>query len=141
MELAELHPETVRQVAAVIPPFGVSSNPIDVTMEVTVRPGMMAELAGLLLEDAGVDALLIVLTTNADPPAFGVAQGLVELVATAAKPIVVARVGAETLAPRSMALYREAGVPVFPMPDRAVRVLRAVAERAELVTAAERKER
>jgi len=39
-------------------------------------------------------------------------------------------VGADDLAPQSLRLYREARVPVFPMPDRAVKAMKALADLA-----------
>jgi acyl-CoA synthetase (NDP forming) len=130
--LAELSEATTRSIASLIPTFGVATNPVDVTMDVTVRPTMIADVARAVLQDPGVDALLVMLTTNADPPAAEVAQGLIEMVGTATKPVVIARLGAGFLAPRAMSMYREAHITVHPMPEPAVSVLRAMADAARV---------
>ena len=44
------------------------------------------------------------------------------------KPVIVTRLGAEFLAPAALARYREARIPVFVMPDQAVRTLRVMAD-------------
>jgi acyl-CoA synthetase (NDP forming) len=46
--------------------------------------------------------------------------------------VVVARVGAESLAPRALQIYAEARIPVFTMPERALRVAKALADHAAL---------
>jgi acyl-CoA synthetase (NDP forming) len=43
----------------------------------------------------------------------------------------VARTGAEFLAPDSIPFYQAARIPLFAMPDRAVRALRAMVDYAE----------
>jgi acyl-CoA synthetase (NDP forming) len=124
-----LLPEATRQrVRELIPPFGASQNPIDVTMEITVNPAMVGRVAQVLLAEDRVDALVVLMTTNADPPALEVTRGVVRAASAGAKPVIVVRVGAEFLAPDSVAQYRAARIPLFPMPDRAVRVLRAMVD-------------
>jgi acyl-CoA synthetase (NDP forming) len=132
LEMAQLSAETVSAISDVIPVFGVPTNPVDVTMEVTVRPAMLGRVAELVLRDPGVDALFVMLTTNADPPAQQVAEGVIAAASSSGKPVVVSRLGAEFLAPVSLAMYREARIPVFAMPERAVNVLRALVDRAEM---------
>lgn len=134
LDMAELSPETVTAISDVIPMFGVPTNPVDVTMEVTVRPAMLGRVAELVLRDPAVDALLVMLTTNADPPAVQVAEGVIAAARSARKPVIVARLGAEFLAPVSLAMYREARIPVFAMPERAVQVLRALVDAAEMAS-------
>jgi len=134
LEMAELSAETVSAISEVIPPFGVPTNPVDVTMEVTVRPAMLGRVAELVLRDPGVDALLVMLTTNADPPAVHVGEGVIAAARASGKPVVVSRLGAEFLAPTSLAMYRTARIPVFAMPERAVLVLRALVDAAEIAS-------
>jgi acetate---CoA ligase (ADP-forming) len=127
LELPALSPETQRRIAQLIPAFGVSENPIDMTMEITVNPGIVGRVAQIVLEDPRIDALIVLLTTNADPPAFEVAKGVVEAAKGSNKPTLVTRLGAEFLAPTSITHYRDARIPVFVMPDQAVRALSVMA--------------
>ena len=126
LELPLLPPDTVERIAQIVPPFGVSQNPIDVTMEITVNPGMVGRAAEVLLEEPCVDALVVLMTTNADPPALEVARGVVRAARASSKPVLVTRVGAEFLAPASIAYYQESRIPLFPIPDRAVKALKTM---------------
>lgn len=119
---------TERSVRDLIPAFGASQNPIDVTMEITVNPAMVGNVAEVLLAEECVDALVVLMTTNADPPALEVTRGVVRAAAAGTKPVIVARVGAEFLAPDSVAYYRASRIPLYPMPDRAVRALKAMVD-------------
>jgi acyl-CoA synthetase (NDP forming) len=57
-----------------------------------------------------------------------VARGVVSAAATSDKPVIVVRVGAEFLAPDSVPYYRASRIPLYPMPDRAVRALKAMVD-------------
>jgi acetate---CoA ligase (ADP-forming) len=126
LDLPLLRPETVERIREIIPPFGASQNPIDVTIEINRNPEMIGQATEVLLAGDEVDALVILMTTNADPPALRVAEGVIRAAQSSDKPVLVARVGAEFLAPASITRYREAGIPLVPMPDRVVKALRAM---------------
>lgn len=131
LDLPRFSPEVRASVADVIPAFGAPENPVDVTIEVNSHPGMLGSVSRILLDSAEIDALIVLLTTNADPAATHVAEGVVAAVEGTAKPVLVTRVGADSLAPGALARYREARIPVFPMPERAVRALAAAHSYAE----------
>ncbi|MDP8925077.1 MAG: acetate--CoA ligase family protein [Chloroflexota bacterium] len=128
LDLPLLPEPTVERIAEIIPPFGVAQNPIDVTMQITANPGMIGQAAELILREEGVDALIVMLTTNAGAAALEVAKGVVRAARSSDKPVLVARVGAEFLAPESVAYYQEQQIPLFPMPDRVVKVLNALVD-------------
>lgn len=128
LEIPLLEPATVDRIAAIIPAFGTSQNPVDVTIEVTRNPEMIGKVTEILLAEETIDAVVVLLTTNADPPALAVAQGVARAAAGSDKPVLVTRVGAEFLAPASVAFYQEARMPLVPMPDRAVKALRAMVD-------------
>jgi acetate---CoA ligase (ADP-forming) len=116
------------RVAALIPAYGASQNPVDVTMDFASRPAMVGDVLEVLLADDTVDIGMVVLTTNADPIASAVADRVIEVASDAAKPVLVTRLGPERLAPKALARYRAARVPVYPMPERTIRVARAMVE-------------
>ncbi len=132
LELPPLPPEVHDAVASVIPSYGSSNNPVDVTMRVTEQPELPARVGDILSRCAQIDTVVICLTTNADPPATRAAESIIRMAQRSAKPCVVARIGAESLAPRALELYRESGMPVFATPERAVAVARAFADYAEM---------
>jgi acyl-CoA synthetase (NDP forming) len=131
LELPPLPAGTVERITEIVPPFGVSQNPVDVTIEITRNPGMIGQVAEIMLAEQSIDALVVLMTTNADPPALEVARGIVRAAGGSDKPVLLARVGAEFLAPASIACYRDARIPLVPMPDRVVRALRAMVDVAE----------
>lgn len=120
LELPRLSPGTRARVEEVIPSFGRSENPVDVTMQINITPSMVGQVAKAMLDDEGLDGVLVMMTSNAGAPAVEVARGVIAASRASDKPVIVARMGAEELAPESLRLYREARIPVFPMPDRAV---------------------
>lgn len=128
LELPAFAPSTHRRIAELLPSFGVSQNPIDMTMQITTEPKVVGRVAEIVLEDEGIDALVVLLTTNADPPAYEIAQGVVRAAHGSTKPVIVTRLGAEFLAPTSVQHYRESRIPLFVMPEQAVRALRVMTE-------------
>jgi acyl-CoA synthetase (NDP forming) len=134
LEIPPLPPEILKAVAEVVPPFGAPENPVDVTMQYTAQPQMFTQVLNLILESPNIDMLFLALTTNADPPAIQVAETVVSL-ANSKKPIIVSRMGADALAPRGMAVYREAGIPLFPTAERGVRTLAALAAASRALAA------
>lgn len=118
------------RIASLIPPYGAAQNPVDVTMQINVNPQMIGQVLDAMAAEGTIDALLVMLTTNADPPATEVARGVVQVARHSDKPVLVARVGAEFLAPQALSHYRKHRIPVFPMPDRAVKALKAMTDYA-----------
>lgn len=128
LELPPLRGKTKARVIEAIPPFGRAENPVDVTMQINVRPQMVGEVVQAMLDDDDFDSVLLMMTSNADPPAIEVARGVIEAARGSVKPVIVARMGAEELAPESLKMYEDARIPVVPMSDRAVASL-AIASR------------
>ena len=127
LELPDFTPGTSRRIAELIPSFGTSHNPVDVTMGVTTSPEMICDVTAAVMADRHVDAVLVALTTNAGPGAVAISRRMAALVAESVKPLVVARLSADYLAPDAVADYRAARIPLFPTPERALRALRAMA--------------
>jgi acyl-CoA synthetase (NDP forming) len=123
LDLHPFSPATVARIDELIPSYGRSQNPVDVTIGVTQQPTMIPDVAEVLLDDPEFDAVLVVLTTNAGKGALEVAKGLSRLGNHPFKPLLVARVSSEKLAPAAIAHYRANEVPVFSMPERAVRTM------------------
>lgn len=120
LELAELKPETRAELDQIIPSFGSSANPVDLTAAVMADRELFMRALNVLAADPGVDALVA---------AFCVLVGEdVEMIATSLGaiknlPITVARTGSASLAPLASKLFLEANLPIFPTPERAVRAL------------------
>ena len=127
LELARLDPETEAALARVVPEFGSTRNPVDLTGQFLSEPGMLKAALGCLLQDANVDAVVFFLGLGRR---YGeqIAQTLREVAASADKPMLVAWIAGP--AP-IIAQLRGDGVPVLPSATRAVRSLGALARFGE----------
>jgi acyl-CoA synthetase (NDP forming) len=127
-EVPELPPGTRRKVEAEIPPFGASGNPIDVTAQMLARPAMLKNTLSILLEEPGIDAVLVMITTLADPVAETVAGDILAAAAGCPKPILVGWIIAPSLAPKGMARLHQGRLPFYDSPERVVQALAALAD-------------
>jgi acetate---CoA ligase (ADP-forming) len=121
LEVPVLDEQTQSQLRRIVPSFGAVSNPVDVTATGIWQPGMVSAAVSVLLDCTSVDAVLMQLSTNADPGAQAMAADLVGLWRTAAKPLLVGRIGAKALAPHAMEIYEAAGMHIFEWPEHLVR--------------------
>lgn len=116
-----------------IPPFGSSQNPVDVTAEVIAKPEMFKKVLKTLAEDQDIDGVIVMLTTNADPGAAVIAEAIMEVQRAQDKPIVVGRLGADGIAPKAMALYEEGNFPVYASPEQVVSVMNYLVKYSQLL--------
>ena len=93
----------------------------------TITPSIQADVAAAVRSAFDTNQPLYLLggQTALD---FGHQRRVAQAAAGSKKPVLVTRVGAEFLAPASVAFYQEAKLPLFPMPDRAVSALRAMVD-------------
>jgi acyl-CoA synthetase (NDP forming) len=131
LELPAFTERTVRRLGELIDDFGAAHNPVDVTVQLTVHPETFGPVVQTIVDDPNVDALLVVLTTNSDPPAAVMADALVAQMRVLEKPVVIVRMGPESIAPKALSVYRANGVPVFTTPEQGVRCLASLAAYAE----------
>lgn len=130
LKLAALHDDTLTQLQTILPPFASLHNPVD--MLASASPSDYAQCLRVLLADARVHSVMVILPP---PPMFSagaVAQALIPVITTAAKPVVVALMG-DRLIPEAAQHFRAAHVPEYPFPERAARALAVLAERADFL--------
>lgn len=127
LELAVFAPDTVRRIAALMPPWQPVQNPADVWMALGAGPARAhAEILDAVLADRGVDMLLAILLPipNADfPDVRDVFGRLVRR--HPAKPVVLVLVGGRTKQ-RWLDALEPLGLPVFAEPRPAVRAMEAM---------------
>ena len=122
LELAKLAPVTETALARIVPAFGSTRNPVDLTGQFLSDPDMLKGALECLLADPGVDAVVFFLGLGRRH-GERIAQTLREVAATARKPLVVAW----TAGPSAViGELRESGVPVFSSPVRSIRALAAL---------------
>jgi acyl-CoA synthetase (NDP forming) len=124
LSLARLAPSTVDVLKGIVPPYGVTTNPVDVTATVMRDRTLVRRALAAVAADPGVDAIVVCfcVLTGEDVDAIVAALSLVD------KPVLVSRTGADHLAPGAGAALRAAGVPSYPTPARAVRAAAALCQ-------------
>ena len=126
LELPSLSPETDAALRAVLPEFIPPSNPLDVTAQALVDPGLYSKTMGPLLKDPRYGSLVLGLILS-NPT---VSRRKVPLVLDAVKevgtdkPVIMAMLGEEAEIPADLiSEMRRAGMPFFRSPERLLRAL------------------
>ncbi|HEY8450231.1 MAG TPA: acetate--CoA ligase family protein [Bacillota bacterium] len=123
LELPPFSPEVSARIAEAIPSFGAAQNPVDTTAQVITNPAIYRGVLEAILADDRMDALIVQLTTNADPGASVAAETIVAVSRLIDKPILVARAGPDSLAPRALEVYRTNRIPLYASPNRVALVM------------------
>ncbi len=128
LQLADLDEATCTALRDLLPPAASVHNPVD--MLASASPEQYAESLRLLLEDDGVDMVMVILPP---PPMFtagAMARVLTPVIQTTDKPVVIALMG-ERMIQEAVEIFRAAHVPEYRFPERAAEALGVLARRAE----------
>jgi acyl-CoA synthetase (NDP forming) len=123
VRLPDLSTATREAVRPLVPSYSAVRNPFDLSFQMLTRDDDFERALEILGSGTDFDALLVQLTTNADPYAARLAERIVAVRERLSVPLYVSRYGGEHLAPRALAVYAEHGVPVLDAPDRALRAV------------------
>ncbi|NDI10001.1 MAG: acetyl-CoA synthetase, partial [Actinobacteria bacterium] len=125
LSLAELSPKTREELDQIIPSYGSSANPVDLTAAVMADQKLFQRAIDVLSEDPGVDAIVAAfcVLVGEDVEMIATALGAVSINSKREIPITVARTGSPSLAPTATELFNQANIPIYPTPERAVRAL------------------
>ena len=129
LPLAELSEQTRRDVAAKLPGFATSTNPIDVTAALLQNSGLFGDVLPIVAKDPAADLLFLhipVAGAGYDVERF--ARDSVEFSVATGKPVVVAA-WQESIA----SVFRSAGLVTFENEAEALGVMAQVASHAELM--------
>lgn len=118
VRLAELSPETMTRLDAVLPPTWSKGNPIDIIGD--APPERYAAATAAVLQDAGSDAIIALNCPTATADASAAAAAVIEAHAKAPKPLFTAWIGQATAA-EARAMFSRAHIPSFETPEAAVR--------------------
>ncbi|MCX6270172.1 MAG: bifunctional acetate--CoA ligase family protein/GNAT family N-acetyltransferase [Bacteroidetes bacterium] len=116
--LAKLSEKTMALLNENLPPFWSHGNPVDVLGD--ARSKRVAKATNIVLQDEGVDTVLVILTPQAMTNPTTTAKEISELVKTTQKPILAAWLGGQTMR-EGMAILNEAGVAAYQTPEQAIR--------------------
>ena len=121
-KLAELAPDTMAALDAVLPPTWSHGNPVDIIGD--APPERYAAALEVVTRDPGSDGLLVILTPQAMTDPTRTAQQLVPYASGTGKPILASWMGGLEVEAGDRIL-REAGVATFPYPDSAAQPVHA----------------
>jgi acyl-CoA synthetase (NDP forming) len=135
LSMAELSPQTVASLRKLWPDLSIRTNPIDLAFVSDM--GTFGDAARLALEDPNVDALIVFYLDMFSLFTAGVSQYLIPLAKELRKPIVVCANFPTSLATEmtaeGVARFEENGIPVYPLPERAVKALKGLVRRSEIL--------
>jgi acyl-CoA synthetase (NDP forming) len=108
-----------------LPSYGTSQNPVDVTAQAIFKLGYTT-FARLVSESPGIDGVMVVSSTRRPRPIENEREALIAFARETAKPLFF---WSYTLpAPQSVAIFAEAGVPLFTNVNACARAMRALAD-------------
>lgn len=128
LELSPLKPESKEALGAIVPAFGAIDNPVDITATVLSDPSLFDRSLDVLIADDTVDSIVACFCVMAGADVDKAVDSLAKAAAKGGKPILVARTGADFLAPDAPQRLREADLPEYPSPARALRAAAALWE-------------
>ncbi|MGE5425315.1 MAG: GNAT family N-acetyltransferase [Syntrophothermus sp.] len=130
--LATLSEKTLCELNENLPAFWSHGNPVDVLGD--ARAKRVAKATRIVMDDPGVDAVLVILTPQAMTNPEATAREISTLVTTGSKPILAAWLGGKSMHEADDILV-EAGIPSYRTPEQAIRAfMTLVAYSANLET-------
>jgi acyl-CoA synthetase (NDP forming) len=127
LDVAALSADTVAQLRKVVPVFGSTGNPVDITAQGLVDPSLMRESLKIVLSDPKVHVAIAWLAFT-EKEADVTVQSFLEAQQATTKPFVVSWVG---IPEHALLRLREAGIPVLRGAEPAVDAVAALVRYAE----------
>ena len=115
--LAELSPQTIRALDAVLPPTWSRANPVDIIGDAT--PDRYRQAVEICLNDSKVQGLLVLLTPQAMTQPTEVAEAVIAASQNQTKPVFVCWMG-QSQVDEARERFTAAGLPSFHTPETAV---------------------
>ncbi len=116
-ELAELSPTTLEKLNKILPPFWSHGNPVDILGD--APPERYGQALAAVLEDPGVDAVLVILTPQAMTDPTRTAQAVATVAQAQHKPVLAAWMGGAAVQ-EGIRILNQNGIPTYLTPDQAV---------------------
>ncbi len=129
--LPPFSPATVAALRTIIPAFGSSENPADVTAGVFNDMGLLTKTLQIVLQDPGIDQLSILLASIPGPPALKAAEAIVAAAALTDKPVHVGWSGRREKSEAAFALLEAHRIAVISTPVRLAQAASVLARFAD----------
>lgn len=124
LEVARFQPETEERLRAALPPTAAVHNPVDVIGD--AQHDRYEAALRTALADPNVDAGIVILTPQQMTDIEEIARTVVRVSKEFPKPVIAAFMGLYDVS-RGVQILQEGGVPHYPFPEAAARVLAALA--------------
>jgi acetyltransferase len=131
LRLAALTKDTEAALKAILPADASVRNPVDMLASATT--GNYADCLRLLLDDPGVQSVMVIIPPPPLESAGAIARALIPIIYAADKPVIIALMG-ELMIREAIEYFRAARVPEYRFPERAAAALAVLARRAEMQT-------
>lgn len=124
LKVAQFTPETISRLQKDLPPTANVFNPVDVIGD--ARSDRYRVALDAVLQDENVQAVIVLLTPQANSDLEETSQVIIEMARTYGKPIVTSFMGGISLGP-ALKLLNQNRIPNYEFPERAVGALNAMA--------------
>ncbi len=135
--LPQFADKTVAALKKIIPTFGSSENPADVTAGIFNDMGLLTKTLDIVLEDPNIDQLTIMLASIPGKPAAIAAEAIVAAAKKTNKPVNLAWSGRRSKSEEAYLILEAANVPIISTPVRlaeaAAKLARFSMDRARLL--------
>ena len=128
LEMAALSEQTLAVLDEIVPAFGSTANPVDVTAAVMSNASLFDRTLDAIAADPGVDLIVACFCVLTGKDVDDVVASLARVAERSGIPVLAVRTGADHLAPQAGARMRAAGIPCYPTPARAVRAAAALVQ-------------
>lgn len=128
LEMAALSEQTLAVLDEIVPAFGSTANPVDVTAAVMSNASLFDRTLDVIADDPGVDLIVACFCVLTGTDVDDVVTSLARVAERSGVPVLAVRTGADHLAPQAGARMRAAGIPCYPTPARAVRAAAALVQ-------------
>ncbi|HDO26685.1 MAG TPA: bifunctional acyl-CoA synthetase/GNAT family N-acetyltransferase [Bacteroidetes bacterium] len=117
-KLVDLSDETIKKLDDILPPYWSHGNPVDVSGDAT--PERFVKATDIVLQDDGVDAVLVILTPQAMTEPTTTAKAISKLSENTSKLIMAAWLGGISMRD-GVDVFTKAGIAVYSTPEQAIR--------------------
>ena len=102
----------------IIPAFGSVENPADVTAGVFNNMDMLTQAIAIVLDDPGIDQVVLMLASIPGPPALLAAKAIAAAAGRTDKPVTLVWAGRRSKSEPAYQVLEQARVPIVPTPPR-----------------------
>ena len=134
LKMAVLSSTTREELSKILPAAASLRNPVDMLAQ--AMPEDYARCLSFLLEDPGVDSVMVITPPPPSSSAGGIAKAIIPIIQAHQKPAAVVLMG-DLLVQEGVQFLRAARIPEFTFPEDAASALGVLSQRAELIPALE----